>query len=72
MDYEQQKNKILTDYFNSGRLKIKLDGYYKGKLHISRYTGIAEMIEGQVWLELAKYPAEKCDETRKNVMKVRE
>ena len=59
MDYEEQKNKILTEYFNSGKLKTKIDGYYKGKLHISRFTRIAEEIELQVWYELSKYPAEK-------------
>ncbi|WP_428329027.1 hypothetical protein [Mucilaginibacter sp.] len=62
MTNEEQKNKILTDYFNSGRLKVKIDGYYKGKLHISRYTKIAEEIELQVWLELSKYPADKMVE----------
>ncbi len=59
MDYEAQKTKILTDFFNSGKLKLKADGYFKGRLHISRYTGIAEELVLQTYYELAKYNAEK-------------
>jgi hypothetical protein len=62
VDIKQQANKIITDYYNTGRLKVRIDGYYKGKLHISRYTKIAEEVELQVWLELSKYPPEKLVE----------
>lgn len=59
MNYEEQKNKILTDFFNSGILKIKIDGYYKGKLHISRFTKIAEEIYLETLYHLSNYNAEK-------------
>lgn len=62
MDYKKQADKIISDYYNTGRLKVRIDGYYKGKLHISRYTKIAEEVELQVWLELSKYPPEKLVE----------
>lgn len=57
-NYEQQKTKILTDFFNSGILNIKADGYFKGRLQISRYTHIAEELVLQTYLELCKQDAE--------------
>ena len=59
MNYEEQKDKILTDFFNSGILKLKIDGYYKGRLHISRYTRIAEEIYLETLYHLSNYNAEK-------------
>jgi hypothetical protein len=59
VNYKAQKDKILTDFFNSGALKIKIDGYYKGKLSIPRQTKIAEEIYLETLYHLANYNDER-------------
>ncbi|MGY4540069.1 hypothetical protein ACVW0P_004511 [Mucilaginibacter sp. UYNi724] len=71
MDYIKRKDTILTDFYNSGVLKIKIDGYYKGKLSIPRQTKIAEEIYLETLYHLANYNAEKLvnayDENPKSI-----
>ncbi|MES2265576.1 MAG: hypothetical protein V4520_02370 [Bacteroidota bacterium] len=71
MDYIKRKDQILTDFYNSGILKIKIDGYYKGKLSIPRQTNIGEEIYLETLYQLANYNAEKLvkayDENPKSI-----
>lgn len=71
MDYEKRKDEILTNFFNSGVLKVKTDGHYKGKLRVSRSTKVAEEMYLNTLYQLSKFDAEKLvkayDENPKSI-----
>ncbi|RKR82637.1 hypothetical protein BDD43_2822 [Mucilaginibacter gracilis] len=58
MDYEKRKNEILTDFFNSGQLKVKVEGVLI-KLGITRKTELVNDSMSEVYFQLSKYNAEK-------------
>ena len=61
MDYDKRKNEILTNYFNSGTLTAKVEGYLI-KFWITRKTQLVNDILLQVYFELCKYNSQKLVE----------
>jgi hypothetical protein len=58
VDHEQRKKEIVTNYFNTGKLKVKIDAICF-KWYVTRNSKIAEDIEAEVWFALSNYNSEK-------------